>query len=387
MRVTIEKMVYGGAGLARTEHGVVFVPKTAPGDVVEIDIEQKKKDYATGRVREIVTPSPDRQSPTCPNFDTAGCCHWQHIRYDRQLEIKEAILRESLSRLGKIQYEGEIRRISGPDASYRLRANFHVRHGKLGFAQENTNLIVPIRECAALAPELNEFIPIANRMIGEATEVHAATAAGQVAAAFVSENQTVRFEKEPVFVEVRGMKYRLDPQAFFQANRFLLDAFVDEVMRQCGPTPKDVLELFCGSGFFTIPLAQQCGRIIGVESGRVAIKHAQSNAKLNGAENTQFELGEVEALLSNADVEPDLVLLNPPRSGAGVKAAALVADLAAPRVVYVSCNPSTFAREAKVLCEQGYTLTCLTLVDQFPNTYHIELVASFDRMREVLDAV
>src|SRR5688572_21840711 len=136
MRVTIEKLVYGGAGLARTEHGVVFVPRTAPGDVVEVAIVEKKPDYSTARVTAVLEPSTDRQTPTCPNYETAGCCHWQHIRYPRQLEIKEGILRETLQRTGRIVWEGPVPVISGPDLHYRLRATFHVVNGKLGFVEQ-----------------------------------------------------------------------------------------------------------------------------------------------------------------------------------------------------------------------------------------------------------
>src|SRR5262245_25129755 len=143
MRLTIEKLVYGGAGLARTDQGVVFVQRTAPGDIVEAEIVGKKKDYATGRVIQILEPSPDRQQPDCPNYGTAGCCHWQHIRYDRQVDYKEAILRETLRRVGHFEWNEPLRRLTGPDQNYRLRATFHVIDGKLGFVRENTNAVVP----------------------------------------------------------------------------------------------------------------------------------------------------------------------------------------------------------------------------------------------------
>ena len=150
MRLTIEKLVYGGSGFARTDQGVVFVPRSAPGDVLEVEIVQKKKDYATARIIRILEPSPDRQEPDCPNYATAGCCHWQHIRYDRQVEYKEAIIRETLRRVGHFEWEDAIEKLTGPDRNYRLRATFHVTNGRLGFLRENTNVIVPIRECHRL---------------------------------------------------------------------------------------------------------------------------------------------------------------------------------------------------------------------------------------------
>ena len=153
MRLIIEKLVYGGDGLARTERGIVFVPRTAAGDVVEADLIESKKDYATARVTKILEPSPDRQAPFCPNYETEGCCHWQHIAYSKQLDYKESILRESLKRLGRVEFNNEIHRITGPDRNYRLRATFHVMDGRLGFVNG------PIRQCASLVPELNQFIP------------------------------------------------------------------------------------------------------------------------------------------------------------------------------------------------------------------------------------
>src|SRR5438552_704991 len=122
MQVKIEKMVYGGAGLARTPDGVIFVPRTAPGDVVEVEIFERKKDYSTARVTSLIAASPDRQTPDCPNYDTAGCCHWQHIQYSRQLATKEAVLRETLQRAGHIKWDGVIKVIASPvDRNYRLR--------------------------------------------------------------------------------------------------------------------------------------------------------------------------------------------------------------------------------------------------------------------------
>src|SRR2546421_6965137 len=158
MRLKIEKLVYGGSGLARTDQGGIFVPRSAPGDVVEAEIVGRKKDYSTARIIEILEHSPDRQEPYCPNYESAGCCHWQHIRYDRQVDYKEAILRETFRRIGHFDWNETIHRLTGPDRNYRLRATFHVTNGRLGFMRENTNTVVAIRECASLVPELNQFI-------------------------------------------------------------------------------------------------------------------------------------------------------------------------------------------------------------------------------------
>src|SRR5262245_4971973 len=411
MQVTIEKLVYGGAGLARTDRGVVFVPRSAPGDVVEIEITQQKKDYATARILKIIEPSPDRQIPSCPNYETAGCCHWQHIRYERQVAHKQGIICETLKRLAHLEFADPIQRITGSDRGYRMRATFHVRSGRLGFVRENSNIVVPIRECSALMAELNDFIPSANAIISspqferlEQVEVAAGPAIaatlrfpaeqanpgweqmrdsffeipGFAALTFVIGTRRLHYQKQPPFIETHGFKYELSSDSFFQANRFLLDRFIDEVVLQSGSTPADVLELFCGSGFFSIPLASAHRQLIGVETNPLAVRQARDNAKMNGVWNTEFAVGQVEATLATADVNPGVVVLNPPRVGAGPRVAEQIATMKAPRVVYVSCNPTTFGREAVILLRKGYRLKRVTMVDQFPDTYHIELVALFE---------
>ena len=252
MRLKIEKLIYGGAGLARTEQGVVFVPRSAPGDVVDVDIVGKKKDYATARITKILEPSADRQEPYCPNYETAGCCHWQHIRYDRQVDYKEEIVRESLRRVGHIDWSEPIQRITGPDRNYRLRATFHVSNGRLGFIRENTNVVVPIRECAALVPELNQFIPSVDP--GAACEVHAISAPEVVSSFVLADGIVQRSGRATIHID--GLQYRITADTFFQANRFLLSAMIREVVAQAGPAPGNILELYAGVGFFSIPLAR-----------------------------------------------------------------------------------------------------------------------------------
>lgn len=377
MQVKIEKMVYGGAGLARTTDGVLFVPRTAPGDVVNVEIVDRKKDYATAQVTSIVEASPDRQTPDCPNYESAGCCHWQHIQYARQLEIKEGVLRETLQRAGKIQWDGPIRVIASPDRNYRLRATFHVHNQKVGFVRERGNTVVPIQSCSSLVPEINAFIPEANRLLanfGEVEEIHVVSGP-EVAATFDGRSTGMANPR----ITIGDCVFDMNPDAFFQSNRFLLEKFTNEVLDQLGTEPKHVLDLFCGSGFFSIPTARRAVEVLGVESDRIAVREGRLNADLNSIENIEFVEHNVDAALKGADVKPDTVLLNPPRVGCGKQTAERIAQLGAKKMVYVSCNPSTFAREAAVFLKAGYTLERITMVDQFPNTYHIEMVATFHR--------
>jgi len=370
MRLKIEKLVYGGSGLARSEEGVVFVPRTAPGDVIEARVVEKKKDYSVARMTELLEPSPDRQHALC----AAGCCHWQHIRYERQIDYKESIIRESLTRLGHVEWNGKVNRITGPERNYRLRATFHVVDGKFGFMQEKSNTIIPIRECASLVQELNEFIRTANP--SGSREVHVVSAP-EIAATFVLLDGTLARQGRAT-IHVDTIQYRVNPETFFQANRFLLAPLVKEVLLQAGSTPKNVLELYSGVGFFSIPLSQIATEVIGVETSRAAVRQFRENARNNRRRNLKVFEGQVDATLEEAQVKPDVVVLDPPRAGCGLKAAERIKELKPGRIVYVSCNPTTFAREASVFLAAGYDLKRLTLIDQFPNTYHIELAAAFE---------
>jgi 23S rRNA (uracil1939-C5)-methyltransferase len=386
MRVQIEKLVYGGDGLARTDDGVVFVPRTAPGDVVDVEIVERKKDYALARVLQILEASSDRQAPYCPNYESAGCCHWQHIQYPRQLEFKEAILRETLWRAGRIEWADAIGRVSGPDRGDRIRATFHTRQNRLGFMRERSREVVPITECSALAPELNGFIPEANALLATSPELAGTTEVraiagtdGAVAASFARGAFADGAVEGPLpRAEIQGLTFELHPDAFFQSNRFLAGPLIDTLLAEVAGSTGPACDLYCGAGFFSIPLARQGRRVIGVDSNRAAIRQARKNAQLNEAPDVEFVEQDLDRAIFDREWRPELVLVDPPRSGCGVRSAERIATWKAPRLIYISCNPSTFAREAAVFIKAGYRFERLTLVDQFPNTYHIETVARFE---------
>jgi 23S rRNA (uracil1939-C5)-methyltransferase len=249
----------------------------------------------------------------------------------------------------------------------------------LGFVEERSHRVIPISECSALSPELNAFIPEGNEILSapdmrEVREVHAISGP-PVLATFGRK----RFGHGPARVAVKDCVFDLHPEAFFQTNRYLLAEFLDSVVKNSTGSRR-VLDLFCGSGFFAVPLAKVAEEVLGVESSRTAVKQARLNATLNQVTNVRFFEGAVEETLKNSpELRPDFVVMNPPRTGAGRDVAGLAAGLAAERLVYVSCNPTTFAREAPVILARGYTLDSITLVDQFPNTYHIEMVAVFGK--------
>ena len=383
MLIKIEKLVYGGFGLARTDGGVVFVGRTIPGELIEAEIVERKKDYAIARLIEVLEPSEDRREPYCPNFETVGCCHWDHIAYERQRALKKDILLESLERGGKIESPEPIRHIYGPEREYRLRASFHVRDRRLGFMDEGKNGVVTIDRCAALMPPLNRFIREASEALSQpgldgTTSVRAVASpeTGEVAATFLRGRECARWPGRNPTTHVGGIEYRLDPDSFFQPNQFLLEQLVSAVVNAAG-SPKVTLDLFCGSGFFSLPLAKLSSRLVGID--RRSIRTAEWNARRNRIANVAFVKSSAWAFLVNSDIRPDLVVMDPPRTGAGRNIAKRVATPGAARIIYVSCNPTTFAPEARLLLEAGYTLSSITFIDQFPNSHHIETIGLFQR--------
>ena len=383
MLIKVEKLVYGGAGIARTEEGVIFVNKVLPGELVEVEIVDRKKDYANARAIEVIEPSAHRKSAVCPNFETVGCCSWDYIAYETQLEIKESIIRESLTRLGRIDWNKPIERITGPERGYRMRANFHVENRRLGFVREKTHDVVPITECAALMPALNGFIREANAALGkpelaktETVRAIAAPETGEVAATFLSGRNRDSWTDRLPRTRVLGIEYRLRPDSFFQPNRFLLEAMATEVARATEGSSV-VLDLFCGSGFFSLLMARGGSRVVGID--RRSVSNAQWNARRNEIANVEFVKASAWAFMMKARIKADTVVIDPPRTGAGKGIVQKITALEPRKIIYVSCNPTTFASEARLLLGQGYELNLLRFVDQFPNTHHIETIAIFNK--------
>jgi len=381
--IRIEKLVYGGAGLARTDQGVVFVDRVLPGELVEVEVFDKKKDYSRARLSDVLEPSESRRVPVCPNFETVGCCGWGHIQLSRQLEIREEILRESLRRGARILWDNPIETIRSPEGGYRMRAVFHVAGKVPGFLREGTHEVVPIETCAALMPSISKFLIdaaealAAGRFAGaDRIAVISSPKTDRVAATFFRGRRKASWSGGTLTTDVEGFTYRLRPTGFFQPNRYTLSPLHSRVTELAGDAGV-MLDLFCGDAFFTLPLAKHAVRVVGVD--RRSTANARKNARLNSIVNLDFIKASAQAYLKTSEVHPEVVVLDPPRSGAGPTLTRGVAGLGASRIVYVSCNPTTFAADAGVLNALGYRLGNLTLVDQFPNTPHIETIATFDK--------
>ncbi len=432
LRVTIERLVFQGSGLGRLPDGrVVFVPYTAPGDEAEIDITEARDDYVRADLVCVLTPAPVRATPACRYFGTCGGCHWQHLTYASQLEWKRDILRELLARVGKLTDVP----VSAPIApagpwEYRARAQFKVFAGgriHIGFHQRETHRVVDIDRCPLLDARLNRVLGVLRHMRDPALpklfprlrEVWAAVGTGTGEAivslfARAQDRAAIRLlfhriqaevptlqgvvlldgdpRQHPRFVDRHGHgaiveqvgahRFRVDATAFFQVSGLAAETLTRLVVEGAALTGTErVLDLYGGVGTFTVPLARLAREIVGVEANAVAAADAIHNLRSNGCLEARIVQAQAEQALPALAQEGhwDLVILDPPRQGASRRVLEIIAGMAVPRLVYVSCDPSTLARDLGVLVPAGYRCIALTPVDLFPQTFHLESVAVLER--------
>lgn len=386
--VEIEKLIYGGHGLAHTEGHTLFVSGAAPGDRVLVRVLEIERKLAKAVAEEIVSPSPIRREPRCSHFGICGGCHLQHIEYSEQLKIKSGFIRESINRIGRIDWKTEIPVLSGDEFGYRTRAEIKLsriyhRSGSqaldIGFFKTGSHEICSVSNCAVLDAAANEKLGELHQhsLPPEATRVYLTVGDDQVLVTPATGENAKEAEVDAtgkVFQEIAGKKLGFGPRTFFQSNRRLTEVLVAEALR--GVEGETAFDLYAGAGLFTLPLADRFKRVFSVEGSPISSEHAKDNAILNHAENIEFHTGSVEGWLKyQAPARPDLVLLDPPRVGAGPTVVERLLGLQPAKIVYVSCDPTTLARDLKQLVAGGYQLVEVTGVDMFPQTYHVETIA------------
>ncbi|MGH9648681.1 MAG: class I SAM-dependent RNA methyltransferase [Bryobacteraceae bacterium] len=377
--VQIDKWVYGGEGLARIDGRVVLVPSVLPGEIAKIDAG---KDVHAPLI-EVVTSAPDRVAPPCPLFTICGGCHYQHAPYEYQLARKAEILREQLQRVGKIKFEGEIGVISGPPLGYRNRAQFHVASGKIGYLAARSHELVPVEgECPVSSPRLNQALAEMRGRLSDprfprfVQTVEIFTDESDVQINVIESEHAVarRFyewtgSKQAIDYSTSFGTFRVSSKSFFQVNRFLVEKLVEAALPVEGG--ESALDLYAGVGLFALPMARRFRSVTAVETGSSAAHDLEFNA--SRAELTvKTEQARVEAYLERLQATPEFVLADPPRAGLGKDVVGHLQRLAPPRVTIVSCDPATLARDLAGLT--GYQIESLTLVDLFPQTFHLEAV-------------
>ena len=402
----LTSIAHGGDALGRHEGKVIFVPYAMPGEEALVEIVEDKGRYARGRLVEILSPSPHRVDPPCPHFGPGKCggCQWQHMAYQAQLEFKAAVVGDQLARLGRLP-DAPVKRAI-PSASpwhYRNHAQFSVSDdGRLGFVATDGWRVETIEVCYLLHPLLEELLAALDlELPGLARlSLRAGVNTGHQMVIFethddlppalesdlpvscvllLSDGTPINLIGNNHITEVvAGRRFRISATSFFQVNTPAAEELVRVVSEYLAPAGDEtLLDAYCGVGTFALSLADKVGYVIGIEEDAGAV----ADARLNVAElaNVEFIEGSVEASLPQLDRRIDLAVLDPPRQGCKPEALTALIELAPRRIVYVSCDPATLARDARRLAEGGYQLVEVQPVDMFPQTYHIESVALFGR--------
>jgi 23S rRNA (uracil1939-C5)-methyltransferase len=446
LELTIEKLVYGGDGLARLpadERGpgkAMFIPFVLEGERVNAAIVEQKPSFARGQASEVLAASTERVDPQCAYFRRCGGCHYQHSSYEHQLEIKASILKENLRRLAKVELSSELKIHASPAWNYRNRTRLRVQRTPefaLGYYRFNSHALLPVEECPISSPLVNRAMRVVWALgrtgkIGDGVReleffcnasdsqllveayVDCGNARGEgresgerqrsqgniPAEAWAEELRDVLPETVGVALlasvparpgtaqemcegtgdsqlvyETRRGAYRVSAGSFFQTNRHLTDALVDVVT--LGRSGVTALDLYAGVGLFSVVLSREFERVIAVESS----PQCGADLEYNSTANVKAVRASTEQYVKNVSgkLRPDLIVVDPPRSGLGKAVAAGVAGLGAARITYVSCDPATLARDLVPMIAAGYGVEAAHLVDLFPQTFHVESVVHLTR--------
>jgi 23S rRNA (uracil1939-C5)-methyltransferase len=425
VQLKIEKLVYGGDGLARLppdEHGrgkSVFVPFTLRGEEVEAELVEQKPGFARARTERILEASPDRIEPGCPYFARCGGCHYQHASYASQLKAKSAILIETLKRTAKLDLPCELQVHASPEWNYRNRTRLKVQAAPefaLGYYRFRSHDLLPVEKCPISSPLINRAIAAMwesgrkgqvaesvreveffadhadGRLLAEiyvsptTSPDDAKRAAEELRPTLPNSAGVVAFQQpmpnqmnEPrklansgvteLEYQAKFMAYRVSAGAFFQVNRFLIDKLAGIVTD--GASGNLALDLYAGVGLFAAVLAKSFAQVIAVESSQTS----HSDLRHNSQREVEAVLATSEQYLGQPPVAcPDLVVVDPPRGGLGERVVRALARMGPQRITYVSCDPSTLARDLQMLAGSGYQIAGAHLIDLFPQTYHIESV-------------
>jgi 23S rRNA (uracil1939-C5)-methyltransferase len=415
--------------LAHADGNTVFVPYVLPGEEVRAATKTKQKKLVWAELLEVTSPAKQRGKPRCPHFQKCGGCHYQHISAVEQLRLKKEILRETLSRLGGISWDGAVIEHAAEPYGYRNRAQWAVRDGMpraLGYFLPESSVILPVDECPVLSPllartflrlqemtrsgtlpagvqEIEAFADSADERIAlniafdrfpkPANELAAAFrgALPQIESLLLLDQKKNKFELSgPGYLtqEAGGYHYRVSHLSFFQVNRFLIEDLLKTVVANA--RGELALDLYAGVGFFTLPLAKTFARVLSVDANLAATRDLHTNAELAGVAVSSHN-EHAEEFLKKTEEKPEFVVLDPPRAGLGAKAARDLAAIGAREIVYLSCDPSTLARDLSVLTNSArkpkdisapthcYEITEMHLFDLFPQTFHIETLVRLRR--------
>jgi len=402
--IQLDKLTYGGDAMGRLpDNRAVFIPFVLPGERVRVRLVEEKKNFARGEIVEILEASPDRIEAKCIHFGECGGCHYQNLPYEKQTQAKKDVLIDQLKRIGKIENPPVKLMAACPNPwNYRNHVQFHLTEvGKVGYARAAGMRVLEISECHLPEPSIDElwhqleFEPETNiervslragmdddlMLVLESgapetpeLEIEAGISVTHV----YEENTIVLAGSDYVIMRVLDRDFKVSAASFFQVNTVMAGKMVEYLL---GNLPINqsttLLDVYCGVGLFSAFLAPKCGRVIGIESSESSCEDFTVN--LDEFDNVELYEGEAEDVIPYLEATPDIVLVDPPRAGLDKVVVDGILKLHPSLIVYISCDPSTLARDAARLINGGYKLKEVTPFDLFPQTYHIESISIFER--------
>lgn len=377
--VTIEKIVPRGFGMGFAENLTVLVPLAAVGDTVLVKIRECKKRLAFCEIVEIKRAGTARIAAPCPQYGVCGGCDFQHLNYQAQLDAKVNIIRDCLTRIGKIEFDREIPIIASPqEFEYRSRARWHLdtERQAFGYKRRDSNDVVDIGSCPILTPGMQsalDYLRLSTDWSAFKNGQHEIEAVSGEGGRISTHVPGSKAEAAEIDIELAGETYSYSAEAFFQANRYLIPKLIETAIGES--TGATALDLYCGVGLFSLPLARRFEKVTGVEGNWRSVKLARKNADMAGIANIELVHRNVERFLtSGACTSAEFVLLDPPRTGPEDGVIDALATLHPARIAYVSCEPSIMARDLRSLLDGGYVVDSITALDLFPQTHHVETV-------------
>ncbi|MFZ7121691.1 MAG: 23S rRNA (uracil(1939)-C(5))-methyltransferase RlmD [Eubacteriaceae bacterium] len=433
-----------GEGVGKVDNFTIFVEGTVTGDKVLVMVQVIKKKYAIGKLLKIIKPSCYRVEPPCMYFDKCGGCQIQNIDYKYQLDIKSKQIKDNLKRIGGFDLkELNIKSIIGMDSAYNYRnkAQYKVSKNGIGFYEKKTHKVIPIKECLIQSEISQKIISYVNEFVTENNvsiydeQTHTGILRGivervsyyndeimlilvlnvksfnlkekfikyinknlpEVKSIYININKgrnNVVLSKENILIygneklidKIGELQYKISPLSFFQVNPIQTKKLYDKVKAFAGLSGNEVIfDLYCGIGTISLYLAKNAKKVYGIEIVPQAITDAKANMKLNNINNTEFIVGKAEQKmpqLLEQGVKADIVVVDPPRKGCDEKLINAIIDMAPMKIIYVSCNPSTLARDLKIICNNGYKIEEVQPVDMFPHTGHVESIVLMSRVEK-----
>ena len=418
MHCLITGINHKGEGVARLDGKVVFIPYALPGETVEVEIEQEKKHFARGKIQELLESSLDRENPRCPHYYACGGCAYQHVKYQRELELKRQVVVDNLKRIGGIDHP--VYPVIGMDLPwcYRNKVTWHMglnSAGKkvLGYYVAGSRDLLPIRDCLLIPQQLQAissfFADNAGGLSGEQSASLMLRQSsydkktmvlfiecmpdknllkklkGRIDSIYSYRHQQFKQLYGPAqMLEKAGNKlFYLSAASFFQVNPIMTEILLAKVKEYLNLQGREkVLDAYCGVGSIALNIAAQAAKVIGIEANEQAVEDARHNAELNHIDNCEFIAGLCEEVLKDRKYEFDAVVLDPPRAGLKKEVIQALIEAEPERIVYVSCNPSTLARDLKLLTADKYSVSQIQPLDMFPRTSHVECVVLITRVKD-----